>query len=133
MALKDYQALDGEDYYISHERSGVVSVWVLGSLPPDLPEGLEPMQDWCAVGAYDLDFHEQNHFDFRPVPPRELFDTLSYASSWAEAAVASCEAHGLDRIVWVMAQFRFAYDRSRVVRPVSDIPTFLGVFPYDKD
>ena len=133
MALRDYEAMDEDDYYGQpFEAEGFVSIWVATGVLNKYPAELEPLQDWCGVGYYDVDSHEQNHAEYKAVPIAELLTPLSYSPSFQRQALEEARRRGISTVTWVMAQYDFAYQPSAAKRPVSDVVTFLGAFRYSK-
>ena len=128
MARRDYS--EDEDYYTQDfERDGVVSVW-LGLTDGSSDSDADVLQDLCGVGYYNLDDQESNNVEFKLVSARELLSTLSFASSFVEAAVAKAAAMGLDQARWVTVQYDFAYSPAKVQRRIAADPVFLGIFEY---
>lgn len=131
MALKDYAALDEEDFYgQGFQKEGGVSVWAGLSDDSGDVERIDVLQDLCGVGYYDLDRQASNSFDFRFVPLRRLLEEISYSSSFIGPVLEAAKSRGLESARWVLLQFDFAYDPARVKRPIAPDPVFLGVFPY---
>lgn len=134
MATQDYAALDEDDYYGQNfETKGVVSVWLGFKDDSDDPPDLDVLQDLCGVGYYDLDFQECNHVDFEVVPVRRLLEGISFSESFLDAALNAATRIGKKEARWVLVQYDFAYDPSRVKRPIATDPVFLGVFPFKSD
>lgn len=127
MARCDYS--DDDDYYSQgFEREGVVSIWVSSAEVADDTE-TDVLQDLCGVGYYNLDNQEANA---RPttVPVEVLLGEISYSATFLSQALKSASELGLSSSRWVIVQFDFAYDPSRVSRPAASDPIFLGVFTY---
>ena len=127
MARCDYS--DDDDYYSQgFEREGVVSIWV-SSAEGAGDTDTDVLQDLCGVGYYNLDNQEANA---RPttVPLEVLLGEISYSATFLPQALSSASKWRLSSARWVIVQFDFAYDPSRVSRPVASDPIFLGVFPY---
>lgn len=129
MARRDYS--DEEDYYSQgFEREGVASIW-LSCSADDGDLETDVLQDLCGVGYYSLDSQEANA---RPtiVPLEELLGDISYSVSFLPNALSAARDRGLEFARWVVVQFDFAYDPTRVSRPIAADPIFLGVFSYEK-
>lgn len=132
MPLKDYRELDEEDYYgQGFRKDGVISIWVGLSDDSDDAQELDVLQDLCGVGYYDLDFQEGNCFNFELVPLRRLLEEVSYSATFMDPVLEAAKAKGLTSARWLLVQFDFAYDPSRVKRPIATDPVFLGIFPYE--
>lgn len=131
MALRDYAELDEDDFYgQGFGRDGVVSVWA-GTIPAGgLAPNVDILQDLCGVGHYSLDQQEVNVAD-APTSVDELLAPLSYSSSFVDAV--SQAVAGKDRFTYVVVQFDFAYDPSRVKRAIAADPRFIGVFDWNDD
>ena len=127
MAHSDYS--DDDDYYAQgFEREGVVSIWV-GVAEVAGCTDTDVLQDLCGVGYYNLDNQEANA---RPaaVPVEVLLGEISYSATFLSQALKSASELGVSAARWVIVQFDFGYDPSRVSRPVAADPLFLGVFTY---
>lgn len=134
MALKDYAALDEDDYYGQNfEKKGVVSVWLGLKDDSDDPPNLDVLQDLCGVGYYDLDFQEGNHIEFEMVPVRRLLEEISFSDTFMDEVLDAAKKIGREAARWVLVQYDFAYDPSRIKRPIASDPVFLGVFSYSSD
>jgi hypothetical protein len=129
MTRKGYS--DEADYYSQgFEKEGVVSVWV--GLRGDKGDSeVDVLQDLCGVGYYRLDDQESNNFDFKLVDLRVLLADLSYSESFIEAVLNAAKSKGLVDARWVVAQYNFQYDPSKVSRTIADDSKFVGYFPYD--
>jgi hypothetical protein len=57
-----------------------------------------------------------------------LLSQLSYSSSFIQDALTAAKHMGITEAYGVMAQFDFAYDPSRVTKPISNDPVFIGYF-----
>ncbi|EKE74866.1 immunity 22 family protein [Gallaecimonas xiamenensis] len=129
MSLKDYS--DEDDYYTQEfEKEGVVSIWVGLTDNANDPEELDALQDLCGVGYYELDNQEANCFDFNLVTLQELLEDISYSKSFMIDALDRAREKGLSEARWVIVQYEFEYNPSKVKREVSDDPVFLGCFSY---
>ena len=132
MALHDYASLDENDFYgQGFEKEGVLSLWI-GYEEATL-EDEDCLQDCCGVGYYDLDSNESNSNEGQITSLDDLLSELSFSSSFKKAALASANARGITQARWIMVQYDFAYDPSRVKRPIQPDPIFLGVFDYTDD
>jgi len=126
MARCDYS--DDDDYYSQgFEREGVVSIW-LSSAEVDDTE-TDVLQDLCGVGYYNLDNQESNAC-LTTVPVEVLLSEISYVATFLSQALRAASELGLSSARWATVQFDFAYNPSRVSRPVASDPIFLGVFSY---
>jgi len=131
MALHNYAELDEDDYYGQpFDQEGVVSIWVGMEDNSNDPPGLEVLPDLCGVGYYDLDANEITHDGFELVPLERLLARLSFASSFVKEAVAVAERRNVAMVRYVVLQYDFAYDPTKVKRAIAKDPIFLGVFPY---
>jgi hypothetical protein len=133
MALQDYAELDEDDFYgQGFEHFSVVSIWVGLTDQSGLPDEADILQDLCGVGYYSVDNQESNNYDYRNVQISELLRELSYSSSFADAAINAASLLGVYRARWIIAQYDFAYQPSKVKRSVHNEPIFLGRFSYTK-
>jgi hypothetical protein len=130
MPLRDYEALDEDDFYgQGFERPGVVSVW-LGTEPPGAVDpNLDVLQDLCGVGYYGLDSNEVNVLDAAS-PIEVMFGPMSYSESYLPAVLKAAAKRGITACWWAVAQYDFKYDPKRVKRAIAPQPVFLGVFKY---
>jgi len=130
MPLRDYEALDEDDFYgQDFERPGVVSVW-LGTEPPgDVDPNLDVLQDLCGVGYYSLDSNEVNVLDAAS-PIEAMFGPMSYSESYLPAVLKAATKRGITTCWWAVAQYEFKYVPKRVKRAIAPQPVFLGVFKY---
>jgi hypothetical protein len=134
MALNDYAELDEEDFYgQDFEKQRVVSVWAGLTDGSNDAEALDVLQDLCGVGYYDLDFQEGQHFDFELVPLHLLLEEFSYSSSFISPVLDAAKGRGAESARYVLVQYDFQYDPSRIKRPIASDPVFLGVFHYQRD
>lgn len=128
MATRDYS--DDDDFYDQgFDKKGVVSVWVGLGGRTGIPD-LDILQDLCGVGYYRLSDQESFNHGFQLVELRELLATASYAESFVDAALAAASKRGLEQARWVTLQYDFAYDPTKVQRPIADDPIFIGTIPY---
>jgi len=128
MALRDYEELDEDDFYgQDFERDGVVSVWLGTNDPTGYEPNTDTLQDLCGVGYYSLDNQEVMVKD-PPATIHELLEELSYSESFVDAVDRAAGKGMKGR--WIVVQYDFAYDPSRVKRKPEKEPRFLGVFPY---
>ena len=128
MARRDYS--DDDDFYEQDfDQEGVVSVWA-GLRDDEGDTELDVLQDMCGVGYYRLSDQENNCIDFQLVGLRDLLKDLSYASSFMDDVVLAAEKKGIAEARWVVVQYDFQYDPSRVLRTVLKDPLFIGGFPY---
>jgi hypothetical protein len=130
MPLRDYEALDEDDFYgQGFEREGVVSVWLGTEDPGVVDPKLDVLQDLCGVGYYNLDSTECTVLD-AATPLATLMGPISYSKSFLKAVVRAAAKRGITDCWWAFAQFDFAYDPKRVKRAIASQPVFLGVFKY---
>jgi hypothetical protein len=130
MALHDYS--DDPDFYTQgFEHNGWVSVW-LGTTPAPTQAGIDTLQDLCGVGYYKLSDQEGGGSP-TAVPVERLFEDVSYVGSFLPAVLEAAQRLGIATAWWMTAQFDFAYDKSKVRRPVAAQPVFVGVFRYSTD
>lgn len=132
MALRDYEALDEEDYYgQAFACEGFVSLWFSDTPADEFEPGTDSLQDLAGVGYYDPDDQEVIVADgSQPVPIADLLRQLSWSDSFAETATRAAQRSGHHSALWVLAQYDFIYDPRRVKRPVSPALRYLGVLPY---
>ena len=111
------------------ERDGKVSIWVFRK--PENPEDAEKdvLKDVCGVDSYDSDFQKWKCC-VEPVLLLSLLAELSYSGSFVDAALAAAHELKLETALGVIAQFNFEYDPSKVCKPFSDDPLFLGAFDW---
>lgn len=130
MARRDYSEED--DYYEQGlSEDGVVSVWFgLGGADDDSDADI--LQDLCGVGYYKLDNQEVYHFDFELVSVAALLEKISFSVSFAENAIAAAARKGIEKARWVVVQYDFNYDPSKIRRKIAADPVFVGSFPYTK-
>lgn len=127
MALHDYS--DDEDFYTQDFGcEGLVSIW-LSSTEVSGDTVTDVLQDLCGVGYYNLDNQEANASP-TIVPIEALLGEISYSATFLPQALSSASKLGISTARWATVQFDFAYDPTRVSRPVSLDPIFLGVFSY---
>lgn len=127
MARHDYSE-DGDYFTQGFEKTGFVSIW-LQLKRRNTDESLDALQDLCDVGYYKIDDQESNTLGIEAVVDLLLKD-ISYSASFSDHVVSKANAIGIASAYWVLAQFDFAYDPSRVARSISDDLVFIGVFPY---
>lgn len=128
MARRDYS--EDEDFYEQNfEQDGVVSVWA-GLLGDEGDTEFDVLQDMCGVGYYRLSDQENNCFDFQLIGLRDLLKDLSYANTFIEEVLAAAEHKGIAEARWVVVQYDFQYDPTKVLRSVLEDPVFIGYFPY---
>jgi hypothetical protein len=109
------------------EKLGKVSIWVGQVL-------IEPGSDFLTnrFGAedYDLDFQDCIVEEVA-TPVLELFEKLSYADSFIQPALEATVKLGIDRALWVTAQYNYDYDPSRCgLSSVPTEPRFVGSFDW---
>jgi hypothetical protein len=122
-----------DDYYSQgFEKEGLVSIWI-GMLGEDIDSDLDVLQDLCGVGYYRLDDQEINNINFEMVPVGKLLDDLSYSKSFIYEVLKEVDKKGLTECRWVIAQYDFDYNASKVKRAVAKDPIFIGSFKYSVD
>ena len=124
---------EGVFYGQGFQKEGVMSCWVGLNSPGDHDGDVDVLQDLCGVGYYSLDDQESNCEDFALLPLRELVSPMSYSESYMAAVLAAAERLGVHQGRWVVVQFNFEYDPTKVTEVVHSDPVFLGVFPYSVD
>jgi hypothetical protein len=133
MARQNYAELDEDDFYgQDFDRDGVVSIWVGLDDQSIGPDGIDVLQDLCGVGYYDLDKQDAICHDFALFPLRSLVMELSYAPSFCEDVRKKATEFRINRARYVIAQYDFGYDPSRVKRKIEKDPVFLGFFKYSR-
>ena len=131
MALKDYAEIDEDDYYGQNfEKDGKVSIWLGFSTDEDDPEDLDVLQDLCGVGYYNLDKQDMNCFDFELSNLKKLFKDISYSDSFIDKVCKDADSKGYKEARWVLAQYDFHYDPSKIKRKIEPDPVFLGTYNY---
>ncbi len=131
MALRDYS--DDPDFYDQgFEKEGVVSIWI-GLLDGATNWDADVLQDLCGVGYYRLYNQECNNFDFEMVAIEKLLSELSYSKSFVSDVVRSVDKLNLEKGRWILAQYDFDYKPSKITRPISPDPIFIGSFKYTRD
>ncbi len=131
MALRDNEAEDEAGFYEQgFEANGIVSIW-LGRQPicPD-DTNVDILQDLCGVGYYELDNQEISGAGVEKSSIHELLMAISYSRSFANQAIQNASNLGLTDGFWLLVQFDFAYEPSRVVREIAVDPIFIGQFMY---
>ena len=127
MIKRDYS--DEDDYYtqdFAHE--GLVSIWI-ELAKPEVELDVDALQEYCGVGYYSLDNQESNQIG-EVVSLKRLLADISFSASFSSAAIEAARSIGVTSAYWVLVQFDFAYDPSKVKRtPTTDL-VFIGVFPY---
>ena len=127
MALRDYS--EDDDYYAQgFERKGVVSVW-LKTAPSNEDPRIDALQDLCGVGYYRLDNQEAFTLG-ESASISALLEHISYSATFSNDVVRRAEELGISSACWLLAQFDFEYDPSKVQRPISNRLAFIGAFPY---
>ena len=131
MALQDYAEIDEDDYYGQNfEEEGKVSIWFGFTTDENDPDNLDVLQDLCGVGYYDLDKQDMNCFDFELSSPRKLLKDLSYSNSFIEQVLEETNSKGYKEARWVLAQYDFNYEPSKVKRKIEADPIFVGTYNY---
>lgn len=121
---------DDDDFYDQDfERDGFVSVWA-GELAPRLGHEVDVLQERCGVGYYRLSDQEGNNFDFEEVPLQALIRDMSYSKSFMDNVLRAAEEKGCFQARWVVLQYEFHYDPTKVMRQIADDPIFIGAFPF---
>jgi len=118
-----------DDYYTQNfEQAGVVSIW-LARIEMVEDKNIDALQDLCGVGYYRLDNQEAINLG-RLASVDDLLRPISYSESFAVGAKLATQSRGIASAWWILVQFDFKYDPSRVRRPLSDDLLFVGAFPY---
>jgi hypothetical protein len=114
------------------EKDGYVSLWV-HTVRPDPGDTRDVLIDCCGVDRYDIEEQESGGDWDTPSPVSSLISQLSYSSSFFLAAVQGAKAKGVEEAFAVLAQFNFAYDPTKVTRPVEPGIIFIGFFPWNDE
>lgn len=129
MMVTDYS--NEEDYYSQgFEKENVVSIWVGTNTNETGDENIDVLQDLCGIGYYDLDEQESNCFEYKSVNLRDLLVEMSYSNTFIEVALAAASNMGITKATWVILQYNFEYNPSRVKRAIAKEPIFIGSFDY---
>lgn len=112
------------------EQKGVVSVWVFREDEDPADAEKDVLQDFCGVDYYDLDDQEGDLGRDGPQPLASLLSQLSFSGSFIHDAMAAADRMGINEAYGVIVQFDFAYDPSKVTRPISRDPVFIGYFDW---
>ena len=121
---------DDDDFYEQgFNRDGFVSVWA-GKTDPRLEPEIDVLQELCGVGYYRLSDQEGNNLDFEEVPLQALLKDISYSKSFMGNVRRAAEKMGLFQARWVVLQYEFHYDPTKVTRQIADDPIFIGAFPF---
>jgi hypothetical protein len=113
-------------------RSGIVSVWL--ALPGfDATAKGDALQTRCGVGYYRLDDQEANASDGVPLSVERLLTPISYSESFSSRIVDVARSKGISYSSWVLVQFDFEYDPSRVTRPIDPALLYIASVPYEID
>lgn len=137
---------DGPHFFCDEEN--VVSIWAAVVPFNDIPEDYwqydlsgdddAPFNRFSSdfgFGCYDDDFVE-SYFDEaekKIVPIADLIAPLSYASSFAPAAVKRANKLGLGETSYIFLIYNFEYDAKVTGRERSDFFRFVGAFPFKDD
>jgi hypothetical protein len=109
------------------EKEGVVSLWA-GQVR--VADGSNFLRDQYGVEYYDPD-NQECVVEESIIPISDLIPQLSYSESFRAAAIESARRVGISSALWVMAQYDFAYDPSKVALTLlPQEPAFLGSFPW---
>ena len=73
---------------------------------------------------------ERNRKDPNPQTLSSLLSQLSYAGSFIDDALNSANRLGIKDAYGVIVEFDFAYDPSKIARPISTEPIFIGYFKW---
>jgi hypothetical protein len=128
---QDYS--DDEDFFSQDFiRPGLVSVWL--ALPGfDVTATCDALQTRCGVGYYRLDDQEANASNGEPLGIDKLLAPISYSKSFSGQIVEAAKPKGIFSSQWVLVQFDFAYDCSRVRRPIDPTLMYVATVPYHAD
>lgn len=91
---------------------------------------MDVLQDLCGVGYYELDNQEISGAGVEESSIYELLMAISYSPSFANQAIQNASNLGMTVGFWLLAQFDFAYEPSRVLREIAVDPIFIGQFMY---
>jgi hypothetical protein len=112
---------------IYFDEPGVISLWV-GQVWVAL--GSNFLRDLYGVDDYDPDNQECILRD-SSTTVSELVLKLSYSDSFRDAAIESALQLGIVSARWIMAQYDFAYDPTRVgLAALPTEPVFIGRFKW---
>ena len=131
MALRNYEEIDEDDYYgQDFVKVGKVSIWIGLTTDEDDPEDLDVLQDLCGIGYYSLDNQDMNSFDFKETDIKALLVDLSYSKSFSKEVYKTARVKGYTKARWILAQYDFSYDPTKVKRKIEKDPIFLGAYNY---
>jgi hypothetical protein len=120
---------DEEEELKNFEQNGVVSVWVFREPLDPANSETDVLKEFCGVDYYDIDFQEGAMFD-EMLPLSSLLRDVSYSSSFLDEAIRAAESRGVKGGYGIVTQLDFAYDPSKVTKPVAKDPVFLGCFKW---
>lgn len=112
------------------EREGVVSIWVFLDEEDPADAEKDVLKDFCGVDYYDIDFQEGDTNREGRQPLASLLGQLSYSGSFIQNALVAADRIGIKEAYGVIAQYDFAYDPSKVTKPISKDPLFIGYFDW---
>jgi hypothetical protein len=114
-------------------QDDVVSVW-LATDDKGYAKDAEVLTDLCGLESYDIDSGEGwASDDGMPTDVAALILPLSYAKSYVDAVVKAAQKMGIEKAIWSVVQYDFAYDPKQTVRPIAVQPKFIGTFKYIPD
>jgi hypothetical protein len=119
--------MDDDDF----EREGVVSVWVFPNEVDRADAQEDVLMELCGVEEYDLEFQEVVPSSDGPETLASLFGPVSYSSSFIHEALSAADRLGINEAFGVVVQFDFAYDPTKVRKPVAKNPVFIGYFHWE--
>ncbi|MET3135568.1 hypothetical protein AAKU55_005880 [Oxalobacteraceae bacterium GrIS 1.11] len=131
MQQHDYS--DDDDFFSQDfMRPGLVSVWL--ALPEfSVTANVDALQTRCGVGYYRLDDQEANASKGEPLSIEWLLEPISYSLSFSSKIVEEAKSKGIVSSRWVLVQFDFEYDSSRVHRPIVPTLLYIATVPYHVD
>lgn len=130
----DQQNSSDDDDFFTQDfiRPGLVSVWL--ALPGfDAASTNDALQTRCGVGYYRLDDQETNASNGEPLSIDKLLAPISYSQSFSNQIVEAANSKGIFASRWVLVQFDFSYDPSRIRRPIDPTLQYVATVPYHTD
>lgn len=109
-----------------------VSVWIgFNKGNPDV----DVLKELCGVDHYDPDFQEIIVDDeaWKAQSVKSLLGQLSYSSSFLTDALSAAKKKRITKALFVLAQYRFAYDPAKLKKRIAADPIFLGCFTWSDD
>ncbi|QDT78573.1 hypothetical protein Mal35_20220 [Gimesia maris] len=115
------------------EKDDKLSLWLFRQ---QLDEGLEDnlLKDQFGITTFDEDMLEVGGSDeWKTIPLRSVFESMSYSGSWMEAAIARAKELGIEDCKRAFLILNFSYDPKEVQNSIPNDPIFVGVFDYEDD